>query len=100
MLEKLKLLLGITGGEKDALLVLLLEKAEGYTLNYCGIDARPAALDGVVLDLAVIYYNRMGIEGEQSRSEGSVSRSLFAGDIPPGLTAQLNRYRKARVIGV
>jgi hypothetical protein len=59
--------------------VVLLEKAEGYILNYCGIDARPAALDGVALELAVIYYNRMGIEGNRAAAKAAYRAACSLG---------------------
>lgn len=92
-------LLGLKDSTPAGLLSLLLSKAQQSILNYCGLDALPEALQNVQEDIAVIYYNRLGMEGEQSRSEGQVSRSVFSEDLPKNITDQLKRYRKAKVMG-
>ena len=94
-LTSVKLLLGIANTSKDPLLTLLLSRAKNYIYTYCNRSDIPAALDDAHLDLTVIYYNRVGVEGQQSHSEGSVSRSMI--DVPVNITNQLNRYRLATI---
>ena len=51
-----------------------------------------------MIKLAVIYYNRLGNEGESSRTEGGISQS-FVTDIPADIKKQLDNYpRKVGVI--
>lgn len=98
-LEKLKLLLApdAQSGE-DALLFLLLDEAKDAVLDYIGRDELPERLKSVQVKLAAVYYNRLGTEGERSRSEGSVSRA-FDESIPGDLLLRLSHYpRKARVL--
>lgn len=97
MLDKLKLKLGIIGSESDDLLNLLLDDAQQLVMDYCNRSTVPQELYSVVVKLAVIAYNKQGIEGEQSHSEGSVSRSFGTDDIPASLQRQLNRYRLGTV---
>lgn len=99
MLDDLKLLLGIDAGDvsQDARLTLLLTRAEQAVLNECNRDDLPAGLSAAVVDLAVIAYNQLGIEGEQSHSEGGVSRSYGTNDMPPRIRAQIARYRLGTV---
>lgn len=97
-LQQLKLLLGITDDAQDALLTLLLEQQTQAALTYCNLTELPPALDGVVVNMAVVAYNRMGAEGESARSEGGVSRSFWPDDLPPSLRAALNRYRLGKVM--
>jgi hypothetical protein len=95
MLEDLKALLDIAEEDysKDRKLTLLLKKAETQVLNYCNLSALPDALSGIVLDLAVVYYNRSGLEGLISQSQGGISASVMDG-IPREIKDNLNRYRR------
>lgn len=92
--EKLKLL---TRESDENLLSLLLEDAEAFALAYTNRKVLPDTLKKTVRDLAVIALNRMGTEGESSRSEGGESYSFE--DAPKRIYDVLNRYRLARVGG-
>ena len=94
MLEKLKR--RIPDAADEALLRDLLSDAEQYILAYTGRDEVPEALEGVQVALAAIAYNRMGMEGESSHSEGGVSRSAEA--LPEDLRRVLNAFRLAKAV--
>ena len=66
-IEKLKKL---TGEGDDILLSLLLDEATAFVLSYTGRTKIVTGLEKAVRDLAVIALNRMGTEGEASRSGG------------------------------
>ena len=105
MLERLKILLGIQDEEQDALLNVLIVKATDVVLNYTRRQELFPVLENIVVDIALIAYNRMGAEGEQSRGEGSVSRTFYelGEDLPKSILIQLDRHTlppKARVVGV
>lgn len=93
-LDKIKLL---TKCDDDDLLYLLLEQAEAFVMNYTGRKVFPSELEQIVCDIAVINYNRMGTEGESSRSEGGISISID--EAPKHIYSVLNKYRLARVSG-
>lgn len=93
-LEKLKKL---TGETDEDLLSLLLEDAEKFVLSYTGRTKITDGLQKSVRDLAVIALNRMGTEGDASRSEAGESYSFD--NAPPQIFSILNRYRIARVGG-
>lgn len=93
-LEKLKKL---TGESDEELLSLLLEDAETFVLTYTNRTELPEALEKTVRDLAVIALNRMGTEGESSRSEAGESYSFD--NAPKNIYDAMNRYRLARVTG-
>ena len=97
MLNQLKLLLGDTEAENDELLSLLLSRAEQSILTYTRRNVLLPELKYIAVSLALAAYNRMGAEGQKSRTEGGVSRT-FEVDIPAEVKTQLNRYIKARVI--
>lgn len=76
----------------------LLEDAADAILAYLGLDALPPALIGAQAQLAIVYYNRMGIEGETSHGEGGVSRGMEA--LPKDIEAQIRPWRVARVVNM
>lgn len=97
MLDKLKILLGISINSEDELLNLFLDIAADTVMNYTRRSALITELESAVLRLAVVYYNKQGAEGQTSHSEGGVSRS-YDSEIPEDIRMVLNRYIKARVI--
>lgn len=95
-LNNIKLLLGLTDDSKDGLLQLLLQQATDQVLAYTNRSDLIAELSSVCDRLTVIFYNRMGAEGEQSRSEGAISQTFET--LPADLIATMNRYRKVGVL--
>ena len=79
----------------DALLSALLGEAESYILSYTKRPSLPAPLEAVQLRLAVIYYNRLGAEGENSHAEGGEKRGFDA--LPADIIAALRPYMLVRV---
>lgn len=84
----------------DALAEALLEDARDAILAYTERTELPAVLVGAQVQLAVVYYNRMGAEGETSHSEGGVSRGMES--LPADIEAQIRPYklRIARVVNL
>ena len=93
-LEKLK---KITGEKDEELLQLLLEDAEAFVLSYTNRTHIVTGLEKAVRDLAVIALNRIGTEGEKSRSEGGENYTFD--DAPKQIYDTMNRYRLARIGG-
>lgn len=98
-LEKLKIRLEIdkTDITKDDLLATLLEDAESEILDYCNRDTLPLRAEGLQRELAIIYYNRQGSEGEASRSEGGVSVS-YSTEIPEAIKNRLNSFKRLKAV--
>ena len=92
--EKLKKL---TGESDTDLLSLLLEDAREFVLSYTNRTELPPTLQKPVRDLAVIALNRMGTEGESSRTEGGESYNFE--DAPKQIYGVLDRYRLVRLGG-
>ena len=88
-IEKLQVL---TGEKDGVILTVLLEDAEQFVLSYTN-----RTLDNTVRELALIAYNRLGTEGESSRSASGESYSFD--NAPKQIYDILNRYRLARVGG-
>lgn len=82
---------------KDELLLTeLLEDAENYILGYTGRRELPAALRGAQVQLAAIYLNRLGMEGQSGYAAGGESFTVDA--LPEDLRRLLNRYRLAGTV--
>nr|DAF07123.1 MAG TPA: Head Tail Connector Protein [Caudoviricetes sp.] len=87
----------LTGEKDEDLIEILLDDAEAFVLSYTNRTRLKTGLEKAVRDLAVIALNRMGTEGEKSRSEGGESYTFD--DAPKQIYDTLNRYRLARVGG-
>ncbi|MBS7132331.1 phage head-tail connector protein [Clostridium sp.] len=98
-LEKLKIRLGISDNSEDNLLNMLLEDAEGEILDFCNRDILPDKAQVLQRELAINYYNRIGSEGEASRSEGGVSVS-YSTEIPENIKSRLLAFRRLKLVGV
>ncbi len=72
----------------------LLAEAKAQILSITGREELPPQLDYTQVKLAVIAYNRLGIEGQSSYSEGGVSLSVDS--IPEAIRAEIAPYRLAR----
>lgn len=99
MLEKLKLRLGISDNSQDGLLGQILEDAENEILDYTNRDKLLPRMEGLQRELAIIYYNRQGNEGESSRSEGAISVS-YSTEIPENIKNRLNAYRRLKAVSI
>ena len=88
----------LTGEKDEDLIEILLDDAEAFVLSYTNRTRLKTGLEKAVRDLAVIALNRMGTEGEKSRSEGGESYTFD--DAPKQIYDTLNRYRLARVGGM
>ena len=96
-LEKLKIRLEIKDTTQDELFNMVLEDAETEILDYCNRDVLLPRMLGLQRELAIVYYNRLGSEGESSRSEGGVSVS-YNTDIPENIKKRLNSYRRLKAV--
>lgn len=83
--------------DQDALLGDLISDAELYVTAYTGRAAVPAPLEATVVELAAMQYARLGMQGESSHQEGSVSITMDS--LPDSIRQVLNRHRLARVVG-
>ncbi len=86
----------ITGHEKDTLLCALLEDAQSAVCAYIGQDTLPHALQSAVVRLAVVYYNRLGMEGEISHAEGEMHMQVES--LPQDIKQMLQRYRRVKTV--
>ena len=89
-LANLKILLGISGTDEDALLNLYLDMSEQDLLNIMypygipdTVTEVPEQYESVHLNMCVFLYNMRGAEGESSHSENNIKRDYEAGSFYP-----------------
>ena len=92
MLENIKLLLGISSTEKDALLLLLIQQAEDEAKDFTHRED-VCELQSTIEKMVVYNYNRLGTEGLNSESYSGVSYN-YTTDQPEPILKMLKRYRK------
>lgn len=85
-------------GADGNMLEALMDDAEGMILAYTGRQTLPKALETAQVQLAVVLYNRQGIEGQTGHSEGGVSRTMEA--FPEDIRKQIAPHRLARIVKV
>ena len=96
MLEKLRRRLPDAGAAEDELLMDLIGDAGQFICAFTMREEVPEALKGVQVELAAIFYNRMGMEGEKSHNEGGVNRTVQA--LQDDIAARLKPWRLARTV--
>ena len=94
MLQRLKRRLPDAADE--ALLADLLEEAAAFIRAYTRREAVPDELEDAQVRVAAILYNRMGMEGESTRTEGGVTHTAEA--LPEDLKSWLNGWRLASTV--
>ena len=87
----------MTGCTDTALLTILYEDAVSQILAYTHRKKLPDALQKTARDIAVMAYNRMGTEGEASRSGAGESDNFE--ELPASVYKVLDSFRLARVGG-
>lgn len=94
-LDRLKLKLGISSEDtsEDNLLNLYLDDAKDTILELAHLKELPESLLSTQTELAIIYYNKEGIEGQTSHSEGGISRSFEEG-IPESIMKKIRANRR------
>ena len=90
--ERIKIL---TGERDEELVEVVLEDAKDWVLAYTVRKKMIPELKKTVRDLAVVAINRMGTEGESSRTGAGESYNFD--NAPKQIYDVLNRYRLARV---
>ena len=93
----LEMLKKITGESDEELLSSLLTLAEAEILAQTNRSKITEKLKPAVRKWAVIAYNRLGIQGESSRSEGGISSAFV--EIPKEIDRVIKANRLGRVCG-
>ena len=92
MLSKIMVRLGTSALGKELLIQQLMEDAIEDVLVYTNLTELPEGLESTVRELTIIYFNRLGIEGQTSHSEGGITIGIQ--EMPDSILKRLRRYRK------
>ena len=79
--------------DEQAVCATLLEDAAALICALTWRKEVPAELENAQVRLAVVFYNRMGMEGEKDHQEGDVKRSVT--DLPGALRKEIFSFRRA-----
>lgn len=93
----LEILVTLTGESNNGLLTALLQEAQERILSETRRTVMIDQLRPAVRSWALVAYNRLGMEGETSRSEAGIT-SAFA-EIPKDIMNAIMNYRLARTGG-
>ena len=93
--QKLSLFRAHLPGEEvqDGLLSSLLEDAAALICALTWRKEVPPELENAQVRLAVVFFNRMGMEGETDHAEGDVRRSVEG--LPDDLRKEIFAFRRA-----
>lgn len=80
MLEELKLMLGITGNDRDALLNLIITSVTARLKTLLGGVEPPESLEYIIREVSIIRYNKIGSEGMQSHSVEGESHNFVGNE--------------------
>ena len=94
MLEKLRRRLPDAADADEALLEDLIADAGRFIRAYTGREDVPEALEGAQVQLAAVFFNRLGMEGETRHDEGGLVRENEI--LPEDIMCQIRPYRLAR----
>ena len=97
MLDKIKILLGLTNDSKDELLSILIALCKDEAVDFCNLTEYNNKLDSAIIMMVIERYNRMGSEGAKSQSASGISASYdsFYSD---KVVKMLNKHRKVRCV--
>jgi hypothetical protein len=96
MANRVVTLLQLEQPPDPALIQELLSQAETLALAYTGRAALPPGLEGALIRLAVVMFNRLGQEGEESRREGEIQVEMTA--LPEDIRAMLRPFRLGKAV--
>lgn len=97
MLQKIKRLLGIEDATKDDLLLLLIDNAIQFAINYTHNEHCLGIIESTIIKMVVVDYNKLGSEGLNSESYSGVSFN-YQQSYSEDIMAALRAHRKVRVI--
>ena len=72
-------------------------RAEQFLLTEMNRSVLPIRLNSTKLEMAIIIFNREGMEGETSRSEGGIN--IVIAELPASIQRTISLNRLARVSG-
>lgn len=87
----LEMVKSIIPGAPTNLINYYIEKATNYFLTVTNQPTVPQNAETIIVELVIIYYNKLGYEGLISSSQGGNTLN-FGTDIPQYLKSEINKF--------
>ena len=104
MLEKLKIMLCFEDSTQDEKLMLILDSVESRLRLLLGGADPPDEMEHIIIEVAIIRFNRIGSEGLASHNvEGETQSYASANDFAPFMDEMVKKHKcigEARCIGL
>lgn len=97
MLDKIKLLLGLTTDDKDELILVLISICKDQATTYCNLEEYSESLNSAVIEMVIERYNHIGTEGVKKTTSSGVSEELSQ-EYSISILRQLRKYRKVKCV--
>ena len=97
MLDKIKILLGLTDDSKDELLNVLIALCKDEAIDFCNLKEYSSKLDSAIIAMVIERYNKMGTEGISSFSTNGINESYENG-YSEIVLSKLRKNRKVKCV--
>lgn len=97
MLDKIKILLGITDDSKDELLSILIGITKDEAIDFCNLEDYISKLDSAVIQMVIEKYNKLGTEGLTSVSTNGINENYIEG-YSESVLSKLRKNRKVKCV--
>lgn len=97
MLEKIKLLLGLTTDDKDELIQTIIALCKDEAIDYCNLTEYTTKLDSAVIQMVIEKYNRLGSEGLGSTTSSGINEQYLDG-YSNAVIRKLQKNRKVKCV--
>lgn len=97
MLDKIKILLGLTDDSKDELLNVLIGLCKDEAIDFCNLKEYSKKLDSAIIAMVIERYNKMGTEGISSVSTKGINESYENG-YSEIVLSKLRKNRKVKCV--
>lgn len=97
MLDKIKILLGLTNDSKDELLSILIALCKDEAVDFCNLTEYNNKLDSAIIMMVIERYNKMGTEGVSSVSTNGINEDYING-YSEDILSKLRKNRKVKCV--
>ena len=97
MLDKIKILLGLTDDSKDDLLNILIALCKDEAVDFCNLTEYSNKLDSAIIAMVIERYNKLGTEGLSSVSTNGITEDYLTG-YSEIVLSKLRKNRKVKCV--
>ena len=97
MLDKIKLLLGITDESKDELIQTIIGICKDEAIDFCNLDEYSTKLNSAVIEMVIERYNKIGTEGVYSNTSSGI-REEYNSNYSTPIINKLKKNRKVKCV--